>query len=279
MKNNQTKTNKSTLDTLPTADEINSVANDYRYTDTIQRLGLTYKEAVVYELLLNGGQMGVGSILEKLPFKRGDTYNILYSLRDCGLVEQAVKAGKINFRAKHPAELETYIENKDKELERSKKEIAALMPELTSLFNLSHHQPGVKVFEGEAGLVKLMEDTLTSQGDILSYTNPELVDKYISQENKKYLKTRYEKGIIKKLLVPDTEYNRKWWRESAQPFTEVRFLNVKFPAYATTIQIYNDKLSYQNYQNEAMLGVVIEDKMIVAIERALFENAWNTAGE
>lgn len=247
------------------------------FEETLQKVGLSEKEIKIYSTLLDSGEQKISSLLVKTDLKRGDLYYSLDNLVAKNLIVKEDKNKKLHFRLNHPNQLEKLLEQKEVEIKKAEAEVSAVMPTIISNFNLSHNQPGVKVFEGQNGFLRLMEDSLDSRTDILSYTDPQLVDKLIPKENRQYTARRLARRINKRILIADTVENRNRYQISANKFTEVRFIDPEVRGFATTIQIYDNKISYQNFKPGVLLGVVVEDEMIVKFERMLFEMIWKTA--
>ena len=61
---------------------------------TLTQIGLTEKQAVVYDALLHLGKAAMGKLLPKIPYKRGNTYDILEELKEKGLVSETEDRGK-----------------------------------------------------------------------------------------------------------------------------------------------------------------------------------------
>jgi len=182
------------------------------------------------------------------------------------------------FGLEHPNKIEELIENRTKALESTQKELKSLLPSIISNYNLSHHKPGVKIFEGEESIRKVMADALTAKEEIYTYVDPKFVDKYIdSALNKKYIRDLERKGIKNKLLVEDTKYNRDRYGSLRLTNTSIKFIDRPLPEFATTMQIYDNKIVYQTYKPQAVIGIIIEDKLIYSLNRSIFEYVWEKA--
>ena len=84
------------------------------YEKQLFQIGLSEKETVVYGVLLNLGKSGIGQILKKTPYKRGDVYNIMYSLVQKGLISENKERGKKIFILENPDKLNELINNQEK---------------------------------------------------------------------------------------------------------------------------------------------------------------------
>lgn len=235
------------------------------------------KEALVYEFLLKNGASGAGIILKHAPYKRGDLYNILYSLRDMGLIEQFQRRGRSLFRANHPNSVDNMVESRLKKLEATKKELDAVIPSLSSIYNLAYHKPGVKVFEGKDSVKKIMNDSLKSKSEILSYVDVETIEKHLSDLNREYIKKRHALQIQKRILVTESPYNKKYFSKLGPTVTDVRYMNFPMEKFSTVMQIYDNKVSYFVIVPGRFMGIVIEDKYISSMHRSLFEYTWSVS--
>lgn len=259
-------------------EKIEANKKDARYAPILERAGLNENEAQVYEILLDNGQLGIAKIGALAPnIKRTNLYSVLYSLRDKELIEQALCGGKINFRVNHPNELENYIEKKSEDLNVTKKEISALLPSMISNFNLAYHKPGVKIFEGEEGIEKIVADSLNSKTEIFSFVDVEAVEKYLHEVNVKYVRERERLGKKKRILVTNSEYNKEYFKKLGPEVTDVRYIDFDLGQFCTNMQIYDNKISYLTLNPDGMIGIIIEDKNIAHLNKGLFEYIWSTA--
>ena len=246
--------------------------------EILKRIGLSDAELLIYEVLLNCGELSAGQIIEKTKLKRGDSYNKIYELIKKGLVEEYSKGKIKGFRLEHPNKVQEYIEKRENELEATRREVAAIMPNLVSTFNLAYHKPGVKYFEGDDSFRKMMGDSLSAKEVIYSYVDPEGVDKYLKPEvNRKYIRDCEKHGIRKKILVEDNQSNRERYSKLDIMHTEIRYIGTDLPNFSTTMQIYDNKITFHTLKPDSVLGIIIEDQLIYRLQRALFEIIWNNA--
>src|SRR3989344_5384738 len=100
-------------------------------------LGLSENEAKVYMAMLELGPATVLEISAKAGVNRPTTYVQIESLKKMGLVSTQIKGKKQLFIAESPDQLESVFKQKRKAIEKKKKELHKLLPELTGIFNLS----------------------------------------------------------------------------------------------------------------------------------------------
>jgi hypothetical protein len=102
------------------------------------------------------------------------------------------------------------------------------------------------------------------------------VEKHISNINKEYVKKRQKFGIKKRIIVPDSEFNRKFLKDYAKDVTDFKMVSHKdLPAFKTVMQIYDNKVSYLTLTEDFMIGIIIEDPNIYKMHKYLFEHLWN----
>ena len=245
----------------------------------LQKFGLSDGEVKVYSFLLDNGESPASKIIASTGLKKGDCYNKIYDLVEKGLAEEFEKNKVKYFRLLHPAYIEQQIDNIKEEVERNRKQLTSIMPEIISSFKLSHHQPGVKVFEGREGIERVVYDSLSSKTEIFSYIDIETVEKLISSSSKKYYRKRKELNLTKKNLIIDSPFSTEFAKKSQDEFTETRILDGVTAPFKTTMTIYDNKISYITLKEGAMIGVIVEDKFIANMHKILFEKAWESAAK
>ena len=240
-------------------------------------LGLSGVQAEILACLLANGPQKASNIAKITKRPRGVAYKGLEELQDLGLVlKKGTKAGISIFAPEHPANLEKVMENREKQLNKTKKELAASLPDLISAYNLANNKPGVKFYEGDEGIEKSLEDTLSSQTIIYTFADIEAVEQNIKTINDAYAKKREKIGIKKRIIVADTPFNHKFFKGFNSTLTEIRFLPPKFYNFSSGLQIYDNKISYQIISADSQLAVIIEDKNVYQMNKLIFEYIWET---
>lgn len=249
-----------------------------QYTETLKQAGLTEAQALVFQALLKEKEAKAGKLAKLLPVKRGLIYKSLDELVVLGLAEKEEDAGKVAlYRAKHPAVLRSIVDVKEREVRDAKQALDGLLPALSSDFNLHSSVPGVLVYEGEAGVEEVLNDSLRAKEVIFSYVDVEAVEKNIGEINARYMKKRERLDIYKKLLVPDTPFIRDLYSKEKSLVTEVRAIPQSVTPFEVTMQIYDGKVSYLTLAHDRKLGVIIEDPHIYQMHKYLFEILYEKA--
>ena len=128
--------------------------------NALENIDLHKNELAVLLVLLENSPMLVSSIARAARMNRTTTYGVLKLLAEKGLVSSAMKHGSLRYQSIAPEQLPAYIERRRELLADTKKEIAALVPQLKLLRSKGRALPRVQFFEGEEGVKQAYEDTL-----------------------------------------------------------------------------------------------------------------------
>lgn len=248
------------------------------YTENLKQAGLSEAQAIVFEALLKEKETKAGKLAKYLPLKRGLIYKALDDLVTLGIVERDEKPGAISlFRSRHPAVLRGLIEKRTQAMHEAEQALQGVIPALVSQYNLGGGAPGVLIYEGEEGVERVLNDSLTAKEVVYSYVDVEAVEKQIGTINARYMKKREKLDIYKKLLVPDTPFIRDLYSKERSLVTEVRAIPQGATPFQVTMQIYDGKVSYLTLTEERKLGVIIEDPNIYEMHKHLFEVLYEKA--
>jgi sugar-specific transcriptional regulator TrmB len=252
---------------------------DKNSAGVLQEVGFSEKEEIVYNVLLNSGQLGIGAILKQVPYKRGDLYNILYDLRDKGVIEQTIKNSRINFKLKDPYSLVQYVEQQKNRAEQASSIVDAVLPELCEKYNLLSEKPSVTYLEGNEGIQKVY-DMVNNSGDkenllmrsIFDNDDPEeqaLIDKQKAKQRELGIKTRF--------LSPLTEKTKKRiYEDDAFFLVERRIMQKSRFSLPAQIRIWANTVAIISMRKTKII-TVIENKDIADTFRIIFEYMWKSA--
>ncbi|NLC31311.1 MAG: hypothetical protein GX765_04655 [Candidatus Moranbacteria bacterium] len=248
------------------------------YEKIFSQIGLTEQEAIIYEIMLELGRARAKEIYQKSPFKRGLVYKLLDNLIEKHLILRIDKPGKVSiFQIEHPERIGALAEAQERKFRHYRKNVENLMPELISNYNLAFNKPGIKFYEGLEGMRKVLEDTLKSKTEIYLFLNKNSLEQeeVFRELNKKYKIKREKVGIKKKIIRVGTKKIKK--EESARNYasiTEIRYFQKKMPDFKASVQIYDNKISYQIIDKDQIISIIIEDKNIFELNKIWFEDMW-----
>src|SRR3989338_7302402 len=128
---------------------------------SLEFIGFSGKEVVVYLALLELGKGTVAQISRKAGINSPTGYHILASLELKELVKVSGKEPKQEYVAESPDQIEKLLLKKIENDQAFIKEARKIIPELKSMHNVAD-RPKILFYEGREGLEKVYEDTLTS---------------------------------------------------------------------------------------------------------------------
>jgi HTH-type transcriptional regulator, sugar sensing transcriptional regulator len=249
------------------------------YQTQLLKIGLTKTQANTMDYLFESGESRARDIARAIKQPRGAVYNSLDELLAMDLVEKIEKDKQIaKFRAVHPRKLELLLEKREKGLNQDKKMFEEVLPSLISNYNLGLNKPGVKFYEGIDGMKKILDDTLTSKTDIYLFLNLEALnqEKKFIAINEEYKRRRERAGIRKKILRAGIKpaNSSASTGDEYEKITQIKYIEKSMPAFKSSIQIYDNKISYQLIDGENIISILIEDKNIYEMNKAMFEMLW-----
>ena len=257
-----------------------SVTNQYqKYTEVLKKAGFSTKEALVYELILSKGQIGISDLLSEVPYKRGDLYNILYSLRDKGAIEQTIKGSKINFRPKDPYRLIEFIEKEKDKYNQAQTAIETLLPRLFSDYNLLAGKPTIHYFEGIEGILKTY-NLINNSGEKEFLLFRSIFDNNDPEEKKLIDKQKIKQkkiGIKMRFLSPLTEKTKDhYYHTDADKLVERRIVQKTRFQLPAQILIWGNSAAIISMRKDKIV-TLIENKDIVDTFKIIFEYIWDSA--
>ena len=240
--------------------------------------GLSEEQAQIYQALLERGPQRASDLTKWVGLKRGLVYKVLEQLENMGLALKSEGKGTVAvFSPAHPSLLLSNVERKEKEIALTKEALTSSLGAFSSKYNLITGKPNIQFFEGLDGIQKVLEDTLNTKDEILTYVDMEIVEKHFKQINNDYVKKREKKEIKKRLLVIENNFTdglfKKWNSENPNFFkiTDLRMVKTPLNEIEGAIQIYDTKIGIITVSNENLIGIIIDDIRINKLFRSMFE--------
>ncbi|MDP2691336.1 MAG: helix-turn-helix domain-containing protein [bacterium] len=235
----------------------------------IQSLGFTEKEANVYLSLLELGNCTLSSISRKVRLPKEETYLILKKLVDNDYLWSLDSGKSLQFGALSPQKLIELFENK---LEKAR----MVLPELSALDNLNQVKPRISYYEGRKGMINIMEDSLSAQGDILCWADISIAHETLADYYPEYIRKKNVRNIFVRGIFTDDPKSQEFMKKGELEKREVRIIpREKFP-FKNEINIYNDSVSIIAHRE--LVGVIIQSKDIAETQRSIFKLGWEYAG-
>lgn len=236
--------------------------------ELFKRIGFSDKEAKLYLACLEIGDGTVVQLSRKSGVTRGSTYDLLEDMLNKGYVSKVEKDKHMVFSAVNPETLKKrYVENV--------RDFEAALPDLKALCK-NHSDQKVYHFEGSDGIRRVLEETLTSVGEILHFSGPESINQHWADFDRTYAQLRIQKQIFLKKLAPDDERGLALKKSDRSCLRETRLVTLSDHAFRDDIFVFDNKVAIVSSGAEPM-GILIESQSIASTHRCVFRSLWSSA--
>lgn len=238
----------------------------------MKNLGLIDNEIKVYLLLLKRGVSLASDVAQDTGLHRTHTYDILNSLIKKSIVSYVIRENRKYFQAVNPEQLDSLLNDKKEELEKSEDKLKSLIGELQKISVSNKPSLLVSVYEGARGFKALLEDILRRKEDylVIGY-NPK------AEESLKYFLPNFYKQRIKAKIhrraIADPRFKGGSWVEK-QKMQKIRFLKYSFPM---GIIIYGNRVVMTVIEENHQMAIVIESERVAENFEKLFNDLWEQA--
>jgi sugar-specific transcriptional regulator TrmB len=129
-----------------------------RFTSLLEMAGLTRRQALVYEILLDQRMLSVSKIALAAKMKRTNVYNILEQLERLELVykivskKAALRAMPVQYAAAHPKELVAHVHARRDKALQAEKYFDQSIGHIIAAYNYTHAKPSIRFVEGVEGI-------------------------------------------------------------------------------------------------------------------------------
>jgi sugar-specific transcriptional regulator TrmB/8-oxo-dGTP pyrophosphatase MutT (NUDIX family) len=246
--------------------------NIQKFLPFVKDLGLKEPEAIVYLALVQLGQASVGEISRLSGIQRTYVYVLLDDMAIRGIVTFVEARGTKQYSTISVDQLRRRYEIKLSKYENA-------LPELRAIARTVGDKPKVKFFEGKEGIFEAQNDTLDMPdgSEILAYYTGEGLYQEDPESPRQYIKERLKKKIKVRAITHQTPGTMDWARDDKIQMRESRIVPAERFPFANEINIYGDKISILSLQGE-LIAVIIESESVAKTQRAIFELAWEGAG-
>lgn len=236
----------------------------------LRQLGLTDREVVVYQSLLQLGPASIRDLATKTDINRGTTYETLKVLVKKGIVNYLPKGNRRVFQAEDPSRLLAIAEEKQQALEHT---LASLKSDIIP--GLRHLKPefsssNVRFYEGDEGVELVLRDILNSVDQQAEkrycVISTQALRHHLYRPFPNFTKQRVKKGIEVKVLAigeggDEAELaERKWMKGEGD---------------ASYIAIYPPKVAMISLtDNNFPVAVVIDSQAISGTQQMMFDTLW-----
>lgn len=239
----------------------------------LKRIGLDEKEIEVYLAVLSLKAARASTIAKAAKQARSNTYLLLRSLEEKGLVSEIERGKVIHFIAEPPQRLKQYVEERERELQSLAPLIDGILPILSSLTKPLTGTPRITMLKGKEGMRQIYRDALRQE--ILGIFNTEsmyaafdgnivtqILGKKPNMRGRDLLVNNASAKKYIKEIPPDDDYT-------------IRLLPAK-THFETDTMVFGETIVMLAYDEEQTI-IRIENQHIADAFRAWFEILWATS--
>ena len=248
----------------------------------LSNLGMDTAEISVYQTMLALGSKPASAIAVRAGLKRGQTYNVLDRLVSLGLVQEGIRNGVRHFSCSHPRTLLSLLDQRENELKLQRERVLDIIPQLEGVRRSYSGSPRIRLFQGIAGAMEVLEEMLEDQGDLLAVVDARTVFLNKCQGNttsswhNEYAdrRARRGKGFYGLVNVTSDEDCDGYLAQSGAGYLRKIKLVSGMPLNGEII-ISADKLGLLATVGETV-SILIENKNISQVGQQMFWSLWRT---
>lgn len=238
----------------------------------LEGLGLSEIQAKVYFAVLRNGRMTLTAIARYIQSNRTTLYPHASTLCKKGFLVKSIRGKRTYYNANSPQKLR-------QEFNRKQQYFESLMPELSSLYTSSTHQPTVKVYEGREGIAEVFNIVADNALYVKTFFAPDKYQTLLSLDTKNkegnyFLMQTEKNGVKAKGLCSDTPEGRSFLKKYKDIYMDMCLMpeGMSFPV---EFMVYNQTLIIVSFTHQ--FALMIDNPDIREFIEKLFDHFWSYA--
>ncbi len=235
---------------------------------TLKQLNLAEKEIKIYLAMLQLGQSTINRISEVTAIPKSTCYDIIKSLMNRGLASSFIEEKVAHFEAADPHVL---LAN----LEEQKQKVKEVLPELINMRKSIGEKPNVELYSGKIGIKSIFDRIIENGTEFRALTNENKFAHMSEWFIQQFRMRRKKRNIHAKVMSEDSETSQ---RMRVKDKEELRLTKIKsfMNNQDAECYVFGDYLAFVTLSEKEPTGVLIENKQIADLQRALFEQVWKS---
>ncbi len=224
-------------------------------------IGLSDKEGVVYDVLLQKGELAASSIEKETGLKK-NTYTLLKSLVRKKLVVPFLRDSIQWYQAASPDHLEDLLNEQYQSINQTKQLLGQLMPVLKTSYTMAVNKPTIRYYEGEEGIKNVFSDIYSAKDEpVYGCVDLEKADsvfpKHILQD---LIPLRVKHNLFAYSLVSDSKQAREIKLHDEQQLRQTVLVNKEKYPLPAEIDVYENKIAMLSFERNEFVGLIIENQ-------------------
>lgn len=245
--------------------------------EILQQAGLTKAEATIYILLVKNSPLAPPKLADLAHESRTNTYKLLETLEEKGLVARDETQKKLRYWANNPSHLLESLKKRRTEVETAEKRFEDSLPAMMDDYFKHSEQPSIRYFNGVNGVRQIYQDQLDDAKPI-TFTMSFGIRDFYGEQGMHSIRNEFPKrGIERKVFYPDVAHTF----EPGEPTTPIdesdRLMHltrtwVKDDDLKAPVEwsVYGNKVSIISLGSE-VVGMIIESPQIAASLLEIFD--------
>jgi sugar-specific transcriptional regulator TrmB len=245
-----------------------------------QSLGIRGKELRIVQKLQQLGSQPASHVATLCSLPRNTTRSILDALVERGLVNKRLR-GRTQFYELESSEniVRSMKVRKLRFSEQLDAQIEAIKRHAEEWDQHKHSKtrPKIRVLEGQAGIERIYEDTLTATSGLKSWADFDSLYEGTKESDflPAYFKRRAKAGIRMRSIHPMSDLALAAQKQDGEELRESALVPREKFDWKPEIQVYDDKVNITSWREK--LGVIIESREITQAVTAIFDLAYEAA--
>ena len=243
--------------------------------ETLQEIGLTRNESIIYLTLLQTGQTRTGPLLSAAKLNSGRIYETLDMLKSKGLVSESLIDGVRQFTAAPPGQLREWIAYRKQDLQEDEARLEAILPTLANLRKATSSEVKTSTYFGIRGLRAALADAsdgLQEGEEIIAMGLTSRKDERYNNLLRTWTERIGRRNIRFRYLFTVRGEHYRMTKRIGKP-DAIRVLEGITPA---AIDVFGDRtIMLFNYEEESF--IVIHSPATARSVRTFFEQLWASA--
>jgi predicted transcriptional regulator len=239
---------------------------------------LNEKEIALFLCALELGAQPASRIARACEMPRNTVRSILDNLVRKGLMVKSKRANTQYYATEKKESLIRTIKYRRMRLQEEMDTQIQMLEQYGNELSARHwatSRPRITFYEGDSGMEKVYEDTLTAKNGLKSWANWDSNQDALPGYFPRYYKRRAKKGIPMKSIHPDTPLAIKGTKNDRTELRQSILVPHTLYNWTPEIQMYNGKINIASWKDK--LGIIIESREIAEALDAIFELSFKGA--
>lgn len=251
--------------------------NEKQITSYLIRLGMSREEALIYATLVQHGSSTALAISRLTMINRTKVYRTLESLSSKQLVEQEIEENTTLFSPSPIEKIREILRDKQTQVASLTQEFNEFERELAQVAVEKKSSTKVKFYRGIEGIRQMVWNVLKAKSEVVGYTTRDLTDFVGERFMQEFVEEFIRRNLSMRDIYSDEYVKNKKTKLDWGTSVSSRYLPSKALAIPHQMDIYDDVVTFYDYQDGEVWGTEIYNPKVAQVQKQLFDLAWEKA--